>query len=271
VPSLGQATWPGLAWLVAGPGSGAGASRGRPGWRGWEPWLEGAGPAGWGGRRGSGPRPGLGAGRPGPGERAGWPAAAQDPALVTLSEHGNPYSGKIGVLITGLFRIALMAYLTLYRNPGCGAAQMAGTGHAGAVCGARRTGGTGAVQGGRRAPRGAAAGAARPGARRTAAGSRRRGSDHSRHGGRAVTLGAAGCNRSRCAHSGRRRPPPAGPARRRSPRVIFRPSGRRRRPAKAPREPRPTLDAMSKCRQSTGSFCGPAAITERRVITHLTT
>jgi len=192
-------------------------------------------------------------------------------AFVTLSEHGNPYSGKIGVLITGLFRIALMAYLTVYRNPGSGTAQMAGTGRAGAVYGGPADGRDGGGPGGPRGPRGAAAGAARPGARRAAAGSRRRGSDHSRDGGRAVTLGAAGCNRSRCAHSGRRRPPPAGPARRRSPRVIFRPSGRRRRPAKAPREPRPTLDAMSKCRQSTGSFCGPAAITKRRVITHLTT
>ena len=103
----------------------------------------------WAGRRAGAEAPGAawagwlgvlvrGAGLVGP--RAG------APALVTLSEHGNPYSGKIGVLITGLFRIALMAYLTLYRNPGSGAAQMAGTGRAGAVCGARRTGGTAAAR-----------------------------------------------------------------------------------------------------------------------------
>jgi hypothetical protein len=66
--------------------------------------------------------------------------------LVTLSEHGNPYSGKIGVLIAGLFRIALMAYLTVYRNPGSRQRGWLGPGGAGAVCGVQPTGRTAAAR-----------------------------------------------------------------------------------------------------------------------------
>jgi len=122
----------------------------------WVAWISQCSPdppcAGASGGQEGGPGPRRPA-RPGLGGWGSWSGGAglvgpraDAPALVTLSEHGNPYSGKIGVLITGLFRIALMAYLTLYRNPGSGAAQMAGTGRAGAVCGARRTGGTAAAR-----------------------------------------------------------------------------------------------------------------------------
>jgi len=84
---------------------------------------------------------------------------------------------------------------------------MAGTGRAGPVCGAPEAGPEGGGPGGRRGLRGAAGRPGGRGRRRAAAGSAGRLSDHGRRGGRAVTSGAAGCNRSLCARTGLRRPP----------------------------------------------------------------
>jgi len=83
---------------------------------------------------------------------------------------------------------------------------MAVTGRAGAVCGVPAAGPGGGGPGGRRGLPGAAGRPAGRGRRRAAAGSAARLGDHGRRGGRPVTLGAAGCNRSLCAP---RRPVPA--------------------------------------------------------------
>jgi len=224
----------------------------------------GAGPAGAGGSLRGGNAAGPGLRRPGGvagGVGPGRPAHAVAP-VVTESKHRNPYSGKIGSLITCLFRNVLTAIYAIYRNPRSGAARMAGTGRSRVVCGGQAAGPEGGGRGGRPGLPGAAAGPAGRGPRRAAAGSAEapRRSWEPRRQGRSPRVRPAATVRYAHHAARRRRPGPAAvtagdlPRRRRAP-------GGPGEPATGLRSPRVSLDAMSKCRQSTGSFFSRAAIT----------